>query len=89
MIVAAGKLGPRGVEQAWRLLAQVEIEMLSFTPSLQQLAIEASLRFGRGRHPAALNFGDCMSYATAKSLDAPLLFKGADFAQTDVRIAAV
>ena len=50
--------------------------------------MEAFQRFGKGRHPAALNFGDCMAYALAKSLDAPLLYKGDDFALTDVRAAA-
>lgn len=57
---------------------------------LEQLAIAraAFLKFGKGRgHPAQLNFGDCFSYALAKSLNAPLLFKGEDFAQTDVKNA--
>lgn len=48
------------------------------------LAGEALERFGRGRHPAGLNFGDCFSYALARSLGEPLLFKGNDFARTDV-----
>lgn len=47
-------------------------------------ASQAFLRFGKGRHPAKLNLGDCFSYALAKSLDAPLLFKGDDFSQTDI-----
>jgi ribonuclease VapC len=49
-----------------------------------QHALEALLRFGKGRHPAALNIGDCFSYALARALGAPLLFKGEDFAQTDI-----
>ncbi len=49
--------------------------------------ISAYLAFGRGRHPAKLNFADCFAYVLAKSLDAPLLYKGADFALTDVRSA--
>jgi ribonuclease VapC len=44
-------------------------------------------RFGKGRHPAALNLGDCFSYGLARVLDAPLLFKGDDFAATDVKRA--
>ena len=48
------------------------------------LAGEALERFGRGRHPAGLNFGDCFSYALARSLGEPLLFNGNDFARTDV-----
>lgn len=50
-------------------------------------AFEAYRRFGKGYHPASLNFGDCAAYALAKNLDAPLLFKGNDFARTDVRRA--
>jgi ribonuclease VapC len=45
------------------------------------------LRFGKGRHKAGLNFGDCFSYAVAKVLNAPLLYIGSDFAQTDIRAA--
>jgi ribonuclease VapC len=48
------------------------------------LAVEALLTFGKGRHPAGLNLGDCFAYALAKSLGAPLLFKGEDFAKTDI-----
>lgn len=51
------------------------------------LAFDAYRRFGKGNHPARLNFGDCAAYALAKSLDAPLLFKGSDFARTDIRRA--
>lgn len=53
------------------------------------LAGEALGRFGRGRHAAKLNFGDCFSYALAKALDQPLLFKGEDFGQTDIVPALV
>jgi ribonuclease VapC len=49
---------------------------------------QAFLRFGKGRHPAKLNLGDCFSYALAKSLNAPLLYKGEDFGRTDI-VAAV
>jgi ribonuclease VapC len=55
--------------------------------SQAEFAIEAFRRFGRGRHRAALNIGDCFSYALAKATDQPLLFKGNDFAQTDIRPA--
>ncbi|WP_336490758.1 type II toxin-antitoxin system VapC family toxin [Methylobacterium nigriterrae] len=51
------------------------------------LAADAFARDGKGRHPAALNFGDCFAYALARSLDAALLFEGGDFAQTDLRPA--
>ena len=51
--------------------------------SVADLAIDAFLRFGKARHPAGLNFGDCFSYALARRLNVPLLYKGDDFSQTD------
>ncbi len=63
------------------------IEIVPLTVSQASLAIEAYRRFGKSRHPAALNFGDCFSYALAKQLGEPLLFQGEDFNQTDVTIA--
>lgn len=66
-------------------LASFEIAITAITPEIARAAREAFLRYGKGRHPAGLNFGDCFSYAVAKDLDAPLLFKGTDFAKTDVR----
>jgi len=54
---------------------------------LGESALGAFLRYGRGRHPARLNLGDCFAYALAMTLDAPLLYKGDDFAKTDVRSA--
>jgi ribonuclease VapC len=70
-----------------RLLDIVRIEVVSVTPQHAQIAIEAFRRFGRGRHRAALNIGDCFSYALAKASDLPLLFKGDDFIHTDIRPA--
>lgn len=54
-----------------------------------ELAAEAYAEFGKGRHPAALNIGDCFAYATAKAKNAVLLFKGEDFSKTDIRIATL
>ena len=51
------------------------------------VAVEAWLRYGRGRHPAAANFGDCLAYATAKTADQPLLCVGEDFSKTDLELA--
>jgi ribonuclease VapC len=56
-------------------------------PVIDALALDAYLTFGKGRHPARLNLADCFAYALAKSLDAPLLYKGDDFRMTDVRSA--
>jgi ribonuclease VapC len=70
-----------GLQDALQTLAIVQSPV-----DVQQsaLAAEAFLRFGKGRHPAKLNLGDCFSYALAKSLNAPLLYKGGDFGQTDI-----
>lgn len=69
-------------------MIQVEgIEVVELTPRQALLAREAWQRFGKGRHKAALNFGDCMAYATAKDVGEPLLFKGNDFSQTDIEPA--
>jgi ribonuclease VapC len=73
---------------AWRdldaLIRAFSIETIPYTGELALIARDAFLRFGKGRHPARLNCGDCASYALAKSLDIPLLFKGGDFAKTDI-----
>lgn len=69
-------------------LADFAIEQVSIDPDHGLLAAQAFLRFGKGRHPASLNLGDCFSYALAKSLNAPLLYKGNDFIQTDIVSAA-
>ncbi len=63
------------------------IQIESVTPEQAQLARQAYRDFGKGRHKAGLNFGDCFAYALAKELDEPLLFKGDDFRHTDVEIA--
>lgn len=60
---------------------------VAFDEVQSALASEAYFRFGKGNHPARLNLGDCAAYALARSLDAALLFKGEDFARTDVRRA--
>ncbi len=62
-------------------------EIVPFDLPQLRAAQDAYRRFGKGRHPAGLNFGNCMSYALAKVCDEPLLFKGADFTQTDVAAA--
>lgn len=61
------------------------IRVVEVSPHIADIAFEAYRRFGKGTgHPAVLNYGDCFSYALAKFLDVPLLFKGDDFAQTDI-----
>jgi len=66
------------------LVRRRDIEIVPFDEEQARQSRAAFVRFGKGRHPAALNFGDCVSYALARSLALPLLFKGTDFAKTDV-----
>jgi ribonuclease VapC len=69
------------------LLATVKPEVVAFTAEHAEIARAAWRRFGKGRHPAKLNLGDCFAYALAEARGEPLLFKGEDFARTDVRRA--
>ncbi len=65
-------------------LAALRVEVMPFDQHQLHWALEGWRRFGKGRHPAGLNLGDCFSYGLARALNAPLLFKGDDFAATDV-----
>ena len=66
------------------LLAEADITMMPITDAVGKAAVECFETYGKGRHPARLNIVDCFSYACAKALGAPLLFKGDDFTHTDV-----
>ena len=67
-----------------RFLRDFQVSVVSFGEAHWREASDAFARYGKGRHPAALNFGDCMSYAVAKLSGAPLLFVGDDFGKTDI-----
>ena len=69
------------------LLEKAAVELVSVTPEHANAARRAWRRFGKGNHPAALNFGDCFAYALARTAGEPLLFKGEDFARTDIEAA--
>ena len=70
------------------LLERAAIQVVSITDEISKSAVRAFARYGKGRgHPAQLNFGDCLSYACARELRAAILFKGRDFARTDLQIA--
>lgn len=86
-IVVESRKGRIGRRQLDRLLSVGSIEVVPVTAPLAELACEAHRRFGRGRHPAALNIGDCFVYALAKATGEPLLCKGEDFTRTDLTIA--
>ena len=77
-------LTPNELEEALRT---IKVELVPFDAEQAVLAAQAFARFGKGRHPAKLNLGDCFSYALAKSLNAPLLYKGEDFGLTDIAAA--
>ena len=70
-----------------KFLNRTQAEIVPFTKDHFEAATAAFLRFGRGRHPAGLNFGDCMAYAVAAVAGMPLLFTGNDFSQTDITAA--
>jgi ribonuclease VapC len=84
-IVIEARKGPAGGRELDLLLHQGQIDVVPLTPDQLQLARDAWRRFGRGRHAAGLNLGDCCAYALAQSTGEALLFKGEDFPRTDVR----
>ena len=68
-------------------LKRTSVELVPVTAEQTNAARQAWRRFGKGNHPAALNFGDCFGYALAETTGEPLLFKGGDFALTDIEAA--
>jgi len=85
LLVRKGVDGPPMLDA---LLRSARLETVSMTPDQAEIARFAYARYGKGRHRAALNLGDCCSYALARASAEPLLFKGQDFAQTDIEAAA-
>ena len=79
-----GSLATNGCPVAFGFLRRLDAEVVPFNEEHLDAALAAFIRFGRGRHPAALNFGDCMSYAVASVSGMPLLFTGEDFSRTDI-----
>lgn len=86
-IVVHAMYGDHGERELDLLLSRARIETVAVTEEQSEIARSAFRRFGKGRHPAALNFGDCFSYALAATLDEPLLFVGNDFSRTDIQPA--
>lgn len=86
-MVTLARLGEPGVAELDALLRVAEVAATPFTAEHGAIALDAFRRFGKGRHRAGLNFGDCMSYALARATGEPLLFKGDDFGHTDVASA--
>jgi ribonuclease VapC len=86
-IVMEARLGPAGQGVVERFVRDSEIELVPVERVHVDRALEGWRRFGKGRHKAALNFGDCFSYALAVASGHPLLFVGDDFSRTDVAVA--
>ena len=83
-MVIESRRWPDGGRELDLLLYRMHAELVAFSPEQAEVAREAFRKFGKGRHPAGLNFGDCIAYALAQTSAEPLLFKGEDFARTDV-----
>ena len=86
VLAARTKTDSRGLLA--RFLAEAAVITIPFSDAHFSTAVDAWLRFGKGRHPAALNYGDCLAYATARVAGQPLLCTGNDFAQTDLQTVA-
>lgn len=86
-MVLFGRLDEVGLERLDHLIVEFDLRRVAVDLRQAQAAREAWRRFGKGNAPARLNLGDCFSYALARTLDRPLLFKGGDFLRTDVAVA--
>jgi ribonuclease VapC len=86
-IVLQSRLGRNADGLLERMLDELDIQEVPFGEVHWREAVDAFRRFGKGRHPAALNFGDCMTYAVAQLSGEPLLFVGDDFGLTDLEVA--
>lgn len=83
-MVVESEIGPDGARESDEFLRRAGIVVEPFTVEQAHVARQAFRDYGKGRHPAALNFGDCFAYALAKTTGEPLLFKGKDFKKTDI-----
>lgn len=87
-VVMGGRRGRKSEAELMALIEQLGIEIVPFAGPQTAAALEAYGRYGKGINPnSRLNLGDCVAYALAKTMNAPLLFKGNDFAATDVQLA--
>lgn len=83
-IVVDARFGAEGLRDLDRFLDRAGVELVAVEPEHAKLARDAFHRYGKGRYPAGLNYGDCFSYALARATGEPLLFVGTDFAETDL-----
>jgi len=85
-MVLCSRVGRAGKTLLARFLQEADVDVVEFTAEHWTVAADAFVAYGKGRHPAGLNFGDCMTYATAKVADEPLLCLGDDFPRTDLEL---
>lgn len=83
-MVFSGRRGARSAESVEGLVRELNVAIVPFGEAEWHVAMEAFRRFGRGRHAAALNYGDCLAYAAARTARDTLLFVGDDFSKTDI-----
>jgi ribonuclease VapC len=83
-LVLTAKMGAEARIVLSQLLQETGLTVIPFAEEHWRIAIDAYARFGKGRHPAALNFGDCLTYAVTRLAGQPLLFVGGDFSKTDL-----
>jgi ribonuclease VapC len=83
-VIVDSRFGPEGVRDLDLLISKAQVTLVPVDTDQAYVARQAYRLYGKGRHAAGLNFGDCFSYALAHSMGEPLLFKGNDFSQTDV-----
>jgi ribonuclease VapC len=88
-LVLCSRVGRAGKTLLARFLQEAEVEVVEFTADHWTVAADAFIAYGRGRHRAGLNFGDCMTYAVAKLAGEPLLCLGDDFPATDLQLAGL
>jgi ribonuclease VapC len=90
-VLGLARVGSMSIQEARavldRFLEEVRVQIMPINAEVGRSAVAAFERYGRGRHPAALNMGDCFAYACARELDLPILSKGEDFPLTDIMIA--
>lgn len=85
-MVVAGRAGEGYIAKLDDMISEAKIITVPFDEEQMRAARRAFLRYGKGRHAAGLNFGDCISYALARTTGEPLLFKGTDFGHTDIAL---
>ncbi|MCB1193046.1 MAG: type II toxin-antitoxin system VapC family toxin [Leptospiraceae bacterium] len=83
-IVINSRFGQEGENELDNFIKEAEIEIVEVSVEQIKIARQAFKHYGKGRHPAGLNFGDCFAYSLAKYFNEPLLYKGDDFSKTDI-----